>query len=85
VSADRTVHAETPYARIVRYGRAGSWRIEDVGPIRVHWGARRSLRDIVEYITEQPQNEVTYHFGRPGGLQFDKRVRDELARVGSDT
>lgn len=82
MSHDRTVHAETPEALVVRYDRAGVWRIEDKGPVRRHWGQRLSLRDTVEWITGQDQSEVTYHFGRKGGLQFDKRVRDELARVG---
>jgi hypothetical protein len=41
------------------------------------------LGQVVEWVTEQPQNEVTYHFGRKGGLQFDKRVKAELERVAS--
>lgn len=80
--ADRTVHAETGCAKVVRYDRRGSWHIEDTGPLRVHWGARVTLGEAVEWITEQPQNEVRYHFGLKGGLQFDKRVRDELVRMG---
>jgi hypothetical protein len=81
--SDRSVHAETPEALIVRYDRAGIWRIEDTGAMRRHWGRRFSLRDVVTWITEQEQKDVTYHFGLPGGRQFDKRVRDELARVAS--
>lgn len=81
--SDRRVHAQTPEALIVRYDRAGIWRIEDVGTMRRHWGRRFNLTQIVEWITEQDQKDVTYHFGLPGGRQFDKRVRDELKRVGS--
>lgn len=82
--SDRTVHAETREAAVVRYDRAGIWRIEDKGALRRHWGQRKSLRDVVEWITEQDQSEVTYHFARPGGLQFDKRVKAELERIGGD-
>lgn len=81
--SDRTVHAETPEAAVVRYDRAGVWRIEDKGALRRHWGRRFSLGEVVEWVTEQDQSEVTYHFGRSGGLQFDKRVKAELGRVGS--
>lgn len=81
MNSDRTVHAETAYAKVVRYDRRGSWHIEDTGPLRIYWGARVRLGEAVEWITEQPQNEVTYHFGRKGGLQFDKRVKAELLRI----
>lgn len=81
---DRRVHAETGYAEVVRYNRAGAWYVEDKpnAPKSLVWRTRLPLGEIVEWVTEQPQNEVTYHFGLPGGLQFDKRVRDELARIG---
>jgi hypothetical protein len=79
--SDRTVHAETPEALVVRYDRAGVWRIEDKGPVRTHWGARFPLRHVVEWLTTQDQREVTYHFGVKGGLQFDKRVKAELERI----
>lgn len=80
--SDRTVHAETPEAAVVRYDKAGVWRIEDKGALRNHCGIRLSLGGVVEWITEQDQAEVTYHFGVKGGLQFDKRVKAELKRIG---
>lgn len=83
MSEDRTVHAETGYAEVVRYDRAGVWYVENRKRDSVEWRTRMPLQHVVWWITEQPQNEVTYHFGRKGGLQFDKRVRDELARVSS--
>ncbi len=81
---DRTVHAETGYAEVVRYDRAGAWHVESkpTGVPLLNWRTRMPLPQIVEWITEQPQDEVTYYFGRRGGLQFDKRVRAELERIG---
>lgn len=79
--SDRTVHAETPEAAVVRYDRRGTWHIEDKTALRQFWGKRLNLRDVVEWVTEQEQSEVTYYFGVPGGLQFDKRVKAELQRV----
>ena len=76
---DRTVHAETSTAEVVRYYAAGIWYIEDkTGKSRV----RMRLRDVVEWVTEQPQGDVTYHLGRTGGRQFDSRVHAEFERVG---
>ena len=76
---DRTVHAETSHAEVVRYYAAGIWYLEDkTESVRV----RMCLRDVVGWVTEQPQGEVTYHFGCRGGRQFDSRVRAELKRVG---
>lgn len=83
--SDRTVHAETPAAEVVRYERAGVWYIEDKaqGVYRgADWRTRMPLKHIVEWITEQPQRGVKYYFGRPGGRLFDKYVRDEITRIG---
>lgn len=39
------------------------------------------LGEVIEWITDQPEGEVTVHFGRSGGRQFDSRLRylDESA------
>lgn len=79
--SDRTVHAETPLTRVVRYDRQGSWHLEDKTALREHFGARYSIRFIVEWVTTQPQSRVTYHFGRPGGRTFDKWVQDALVKL----
>lgn len=76
--SDRTVHAETATAAVVRYDRAGSWHIEDTGPLREYWGQRLALAEVVNWIKDQPEGAVTVHFGKPGGRQFDARVRKFL-------
>jgi hypothetical protein len=82
--SDRTVHAETAYAEIVRYERAGIWYVEDTpNSATPTCRTRMRLRHVVEWVTEQPQNEVTYHFGRQGGRLFDSYVKAELERVRS--
>jgi hypothetical protein len=79
---DRTVHAETGYAEVVRYDRAGVWYVEDKQPIgSLFHRARMPIREVVEWLVEQPTNEVKVYYGKPGGRQFDKRVREALAAI----
>lgn len=73
-NADRTVHAETGYAEVVRYDRAGTWYVEDRDTNHLKWRTRMSLAEVVEWLTDQPEGEVTVHFGKPGGRQDRKSV-----------
>ena len=83
MSDDRTVHAETGYAEVVRYDRAGRWVIEDKSPQQ--WRTPMKLDEVIEWITDQPEGEVKVHFGLPGGRQFDSRLRylDEFREASS--
>ena len=79
---DRTIHAETGYAEVVRYDRAGIWRVEaKPGALSTAVGRQRmSLGGVVEWLQDQESigESVTVHYGRTGGLQFDKRARAAL-------
>lgn len=73
--SDRTVHAVCADGReIVRYNRAGKWWIEHTSgrvPLRLQSAAE------IAAVTTRFGGEV--RFGLPGGMAFDKRVRDYLA------
>lgn len=69
---DRTVHAETSHAEIVRYDRAGRWYVEGK---REKFRTPMNLKGVVEYCEYQEAQAVTVHWGRKGGQQFYKRLR----------
>ena len=73
METDRTVHAQQGHVEIVRYERAGKWYRE--------WSGGRScipLTEAVENAIAMATSGGTVHYGRSGGVQFDKRVRDAL-------
>lgn len=84
--SDRTVHAETKDAFVVRYDRRGTWHVEDKGPLRQHWGQRLRLPELVDWLQDQDSigELVAVHYGLQGGRQFDKRCRDAGIRGRDD-
>jgi hypothetical protein len=74
---DRTVHAETGYAEVVRYDRAGKWYVEDKGNHMVRplgWRTQLRLSEVIEWMQDQPKGEVTVHWRKRGGKQFDAAI-----------
>lgn len=68
---DRTVHASASGVEIVRYDRAGKWWLEYDNGAR----ERLTLREAVYFATRKG---TTIFVGRPGGLAFDRKLRDLL-------
>lgn len=74
---DRRVHAEHPDGRqVVRYDRAGQWKLHDPNrvPVTRGRGLERpmSLQQAVAFASAAGW---TWLPGVPGGLQFDRQVR----------
>ncbi len=74
---DRTVHAETGYAEVVRYERAGKWYVEDKVHVStpLNWRTQMTLAEIIELVRNQPYGEADIYLGRPGGKRFDLAIR----------
>jgi hypothetical protein len=70
--SDRTVHARGPYgAEVARYDRAGKWYFEEPD------GRRKKVSlQMAAYVAIDLELEGgTIFFDRPGGRQFDHRIR----------
>lgn len=73
---DRTVHGwAADGSEIARYERTGKWYLE---PLPASGRKRRQLK-IAEAAHIAFLGKVV--FGRPGGMRFDKLVRDEQKRA----
>jgi hypothetical protein len=68
--SDRTVHAESDNAELVRYDRAGKWYVE----YRDH-GCRRCLT-LAEAV--DLSMGMRLRLGQPGGRRFDKMVMQAI-------
>lgn len=70
-----TVHAEHPEVdyQVVRYDRAGKWRLH-------HEGHRYPI-DLRRAVLFATAPGAIWHEGRPGGRTFDARVRATHARL----
>jgi len=76
MAADRTVHAETGYAEVVRYDRSGKWYLEDKASTN---GVKRrtlvTVGEAVTWVRDQPRGEVQVHWRKPGGSRFDQAIK----------
>ena len=75
---DRTIHAEHPEYDIVRYDRAGKWKLYDRAS-----GKERSIT-MTEAVRLATDPEARAHLDRPGGRQFDAKVLQAI-RARKDT
>lgn len=81
-NTDRTVHATSPdgLSEVVRYDRAGRFRLETWGPAGEPTGsAPLTLASAVETAHAWHLDGGHVHLRRPGGLRFDAAYRQRVA------
>lgn len=77
---DRTVHAVLGNNhQVVRYNRAGKWRLEGTGVSKA-----LTLGQAVDLAVDAHLGTGDVYFGRTGGRTFDARVRKALVAGGGD-